>query len=125
MVQLITPQVFREKVVSCDKDKLVIQNTFLCKLLHFIQLISFLSCREYIRNTLVFCILESLTIQQMRVTAIYTLCCGGKGSNLGFNAAIVTRNFPQVISDIDTELLFRCLAYLQLMTEFLCGLRLL
>jgi hypothetical protein len=59
----------------------------------------------------------------MRLTAIYTLYCGGKGSNLGFDAAIITRDFPQAISDIDTQLLFRCLAYLKL-TEFLCGLRL-
>jgi hypothetical protein len=109
----------------CYKDKLVIQNTFLCKLLHFVQLISFLSCRKYIRIILVFCILEPWKIQQMRVIAIYTLYCGRKGSNLGFYEAIITRNFPQAINNIDTKLLYRCLAYLQLITELLCGLRLL
>ena len=59
----------------------------------------------------------------MRVIAIYTLYCGGQGSKLVPAVAIITRGFPQAISDIETELHFRCFAYLKLMTEFLCGLR--
>jgi hypothetical protein len=41
----------------------------------------------------------------MRVIAMYTLYCYGKGSNLGLDAAIITRDFPQAMRDIGTELL--------------------
>ena len=58
----------------------------------------------------------------MRVTAIYTLYCGGNVSNLAYDAGIITRDIPQAISDIDTELLFKCFPYLQTMSEFLCRL---